>query len=317
MYNKTGMSKEEKIAQRAIIILFCVFAVFSLFILTCKFVIDANYSYFLVTGCSMSPAVNSDVYIGMKDENGKEIDTTKTGQDSVLCRKNVKPKHGDIVALALPDASGENKEKYLLKRVIAMEGDLVTICKVSNGSLPVYRVLIVYAGTSEVQVLEEEYLNYSESTLSDSNPYIDQTAFDVYKDWTYSGFEQHRPVVPDVLAGVAYEKGFYSLYLDVENNYFMQGSYATSERVEVVDGIRFFKLNKDEIFFLGDNRKYSSDSRSGDKGIATTKNVKGVVEMVVSGDLNNPILAKSLWRKLVAYSKMTSSKISQYFAWNA
>ncbi|MBQ8427099.1 MAG: signal peptidase I [Clostridia bacterium] len=130
---------------------------------------------------------------------GPSMEPTMYENDVLIANRYKKPTHGSIVIISGEKANGE----WIIKRVIAMEGDTVEI------RLDGY-VYIRYAGKSEFTKLEESYVKEKGATLR--------------LDWTSK------------------------------------------------------TLTEGEIFYLGDNRGNSKDSRHSDFLTCDVSQIVGVVE---------------------------------------
>ncbi len=171
--NEAEVDQEKaKKEKRGNIIFFCIIG---FFILLFSVILYLNVNVFFlvkVDGDSMNPTLESG--------------------NVVTVNRKLTPEHGDIVII-----EGEKKTAYLIKRVIAKEGDTVEI--IDGG---------VYLNG---KVLEEDYVKKQSSTFATGK----------YTKWT---------------------------------------------------------LGEDEIFYLGDNRMYSKDSRDDEYGSCKESQVVGVVE---------------------------------------
>lgn len=291
IYNEQNASRKEKISSRIYAILATIVITVVGIILISRMVFYSIYSYSTILGCSMSPTINPDVYVGMKDENGKTLDSRKVSQDGAFFRKTKNITRGDMFVLEVPNLNDDGKTGMVIKRAIATEGDKVTIRKYDG----LYRVAIIKAGTQEIEILDEEYITSQ-----------------VRWDWTFLRYNNQAPVHYN---GADYEGSFYSLYIG--------GGYGTQvDRLTTVHDSRygdtvFFNVQEGEIFYLGDNRVYSADSRDPEKGLGKVKDVRGVVEVVIHGELNKPDSVNMWWKKVCAAFSHIFGKISEFFAWNS
>lgn len=221
----------EKQAKKFPKVLFYIFLVY--FILFSIYI--GGYIYFRNTyelsevfGASMQNTLNPNIY------------SQNDGDDLVYVNIKKKPEKFDIIVIKDKDSSG--KEIKLIKRVIGMPGDLITIKKDTSGGS--YYVYYVNRETKEIEKLDET--SYIKS----------------YKDWTNSKISY-------TAGDIEYEDEFHT-------NFIASGKYETYE----IDGTTFFKVPENNIFYLGDNRARSSDSRA--RGTGEIKNVEGVAEIILS-----------------------------------
>ena len=221
----------EKQAKKFPKVLFYIFLVY--FILFSIYI--GGYIYFRNTyelsevfGASMQNTLNPNIY------------SQNDGDDLVYVNIKKKPERFDIIVIKDKDSSG--KEIKLIKRVIGMPDDLITIKKDTSGGS--YYVYYVNRETKEIEKLDE-------------TSYIKR-----YKDWTDSKSSY-------TVGDIEYEDEFYT-------NFIASGKYET----EKIDGTTFFIVPENHIFYLGDNRARSSDSRA--RGTGEIKNVEGVAEIILS-----------------------------------
>lgn len=118
--------------------------VFITFIVSCAFVAVFNfiYLYTFVEGKSMYPTLNGFVYA----DDGHQAD--RHFRDSVYINRFAGYKRGDLVVFY--DPSSEISNKYIVKRLIAIGGDKITITP--------NKIYIIKNGEMEVQALSEPYL---------------------------------------------------------------------------------------------------------------------------------------------------------------
>ena len=122
--------------------------VFVLFVAICGTLIYFNvtHEYFIVYGPSMTPTLNK----GILDEEGTI--------DSVFVSKVKQFTRGDIIVANRNYGIEGESAKYVIKRVIALEGDKLKIDIVDGN----YRIILIKNGEEKQEILEEPYLdNYS------------------------------------------------------------------------------------------------------------------------------------------------------------
>lgn len=91
--------------------------------------------------------LNSFVFVNVQVV-GKSMEPTLHSGEVYVANRCKKPTHGSIVII-----SGENKQgEWIIKRVIAMEGDTVKIDPAIDG------VFVKYAGTNDFVKLDEPYI---------------------------------------------------------------------------------------------------------------------------------------------------------------
>jgi len=109
-----------------------------LFLISCVIIFfNVTHEYHTIIGDSMYPTLN----------NGQ--------QDTVFMSKIKSYTHGDIIIATKDITDSQGNEVYVIKRVIAMAGDRISV-KLVNGE---YRIVLIYSGTTETSVLDEPYLN--------------------------------------------------------------------------------------------------------------------------------------------------------------
>lgn len=224
----------EKQAKKFPKVLFYIFLVY--FILFSIYI--GGYIYFRNTyelsevfGASMQNTLNPNIY------------SQNDGDDLVYVNIKKKPEKFDIIVIKDKDSS--DKEIKLIKRVIGMPGDLITIKKDTSADGDGF--YHVYYGNLETQEIEK----------------LDETYIKSYEDWTKSKSSY-------TVGDIEYEDEFYTNFIAT------RGKDETCE----IDGTTFFIVPENHIFYLGDNRARSSDSRA--RGTGEIKNVEGVAEIILS-----------------------------------
>ncbi len=122
-----------------------VIIVFFILVLFAEMSFNMRYAGIYVVNVSMTPTI-----IGAESENVR-------GGDYVYADKYAKPDYGDIVIVKIQD-SPDGKEKNIIKRVLAFEGDTVYI---DRGQL-----YLMKKGEQEFAIVEENYVESERNTPS-------------------------------------------------------------------------------------------------------------------------------------------------------
>lgn len=151
-------------------------AIFITFIVCCAIVAVFSFIYIYtpVEGPSMLPTINSQCF----DENNQLIEGTTT--DSVYINRFAKATYGDIIV-------SRKDGKYVIKRLIAMGGDKIAIAPITNELIPserTYKIFLIKAGKTDVEILQEPYL------LDESSLYRTYEKFETYRSNNLNRFEK-------------------------------------------------------------------------------------------------------------------------------
>lgn len=211
-------------------------------------VFSVTHRYYIVEGASMQPYLNASI----------APTDTSSSQDAVYVNLNGKIDVYDVVVI-----EGVSKTSpSIIKRVVAEEGDFVSIAK-SGNSFFLFRI------DAEDMTLNEN--NEYTTLVSDENALVFEnernTGYEIrYDDW--NGVDER------VYNGVHYDYGFYSQFIQGYVNESDAYSYYVSS-----DDLIYVQVPENSTFCLGDNRAHSSDSRT--YGFISYDNIVGDVEITV------------------------------------
>lgn len=239
--------KDDKVSQKVFLKFLVIFFVVYFLLIIGSYLFYQKFSYITISGRSMQSTLNPNP-VEVFDENGRQ-----ELQDGVYIEHTQDVDYGDIVVL---HSSKTNKEKTIIKRVLAHEGDYVTIVKLKNKEgQQEFHVLRVKQELQTVEVLEEEYVHS-------------------YSQWTNISNGTWETVVD----GISYEPSLYEVFKDY---LFYQIKTFKVKQLGWKDVV-FFQVPENCYFFLGDNRANSNDSRA--LGCLEYKTIEGkVVDIVRDG----------------------------------
>ena len=236
-------------------------------------VFSVTHRYYIVEGASMQPYLN----------NGIPATDQSSSKDAVYVNLNGKIDVYDVVVI-----EGVSKTSpSIIKRVVAEEGDFVSIAK-SGNSFYLYRI------DAEDMTLNEN--NEYTTLVSDENALVFEnernTGYEIrYEDW--NGVDER------VYNGVHYDYGFYSQFIQGYVNESDAYSYYVSS-----DNLIYVQVPENSTFCLGDNRAHSSDSRT--YGFISYDNIVGDVEITVY----NYSFVNRVWEVIKYYYK----QVEEFFA---
>ena len=236
-------------------------------------VFSVTHRYYIVEGASMQPYLNASI----------APTDTSSSQDAVYVNLNGKIEVYDVVVI-----EGVSKTSpSIIKRVVAEEGDFVSIAK-SGNSFYLYRI------DAEDMTLNEN--NEYTTLVSDENALVFEnernTGYEIrYDDW--NGVDER------VYNGVHYDYGFYSQFIQGYVNESDAYSYYVSS-----DDLIYVQVPENSTFCLGDNRAHSSDSRT--YGFISYDNIVGDVEITVY----NYSFVNRVWEVIKYYYK----QVEEFFA---
>ncbi|MDE6583604.1 MAG: S26 family signal peptidase [Clostridia bacterium] len=236
----------------------------SLYILLIFFIIFfAWYTYFTTThsfyevkGASMKNTLNVEV----SDTDGR------TAYDAVYVNTTDRGQLFDVVVIKKPTDTDA-----IIKRTMALGGDFITIAQDESGNFRFYRIakneMILQEGKYTTEKTDEQAKLIEEG----------QNGYSIrgYDDWTANRDAQLKVLNSAV---INYEEDFYKkflqAYFDNPESQELKYNYYVSEN-ELV----YVQVPQNFIFYMGDNRGHSDDSRL--KGFCSVDYIVGKVDLVV------------------------------------
>ena len=253
--------REDKILVTLLNKMFYAFLIILLLVTCFSAYLHNRYMYFQVTGISMQNTLNP-------NPNDKET------QDGVLIDKYTQNYHrGDIIVLK--DGKVIDKNKYLIKRVIALPGDYITIKLENINGKDEFRLYMQQAGESTPKIVYEDYVSYSNWYTSNSRLYNDVVYEKTFFDGLLRGGEDHK-----------------------DNIYLLD------------DGALYFKVPEGRVFYMGDNRSHSLDSRSA--GPTEIRNIVGSVSYIAHNIYYD---VKPGFTEMACFARFIYSNLVAMFSW--
>lgn len=142
----------EKVKKKGKVFNIIINSIMMLLIVVCLSVLFFNltHTYHYVEGSSMQPTLNY------------------TSEDAVISSKIKSRKRGDIIILEKEERDSNGEIIYIIKRLIALEGDQVAVKLVDDQ----YRIILIKKGETEEEILEENYLiSYENNSILYKNFY--------------------------------------------------------------------------------------------------------------------------------------------------
>ena len=259
-YTYYKIEKENRISYEIFYrFIYAILIAFAL-ILVLGIAFENGYGYVTIQGTSMQPTLNPDpVYIQGQG----------TFQDAVFIKYTQDVDYGDIIVINVPEQ--DNEDYSIIKRVIAKEGDYISIVKLpiaqENGQVEwQYRTLRQKSGSNVVEILQEDYI----------------LSYQTWSSWQgYQGAQTGRIENGNLVVEreMEYEPSFFVNYLQENECKVLQFSYDNQNYQA-----QFFCVGQDknedepdQIFFMGDNRTGSTDAR-----VTGTRDVEHIIGKVVS-----------------------------------
>lgn len=227
------------------------FAWYTVFITTHKF--------YAVKGVSMMPTLNSEI---TEDEIMYDPDVQQLSYDAVYVDKSTKPRLFDIVVVEY------SKTNSVIKRLMATEGDYITIAKGTTTSGDECFYFYRIPKGTDLASFSDEHAKLDE--MSGQNGYTIRG----YEDWYKNKATSSQP--PKTISTSSgtneYEYNFYYKFLSE----YQEGD---DEFYTSPNGLVYVKVPDGKRFFMGDNRGHSTDSR--ENGFVDKEKIVGRAEFIV------------------------------------
>ncbi|MGN1201166.1 MAG: S26 family signal peptidase [Candidatus Caccovivens sp.] len=214
----------------------------------------STHSFYAVQGASMKYTLNSQILDG----------DTESSYDAVYVNRLDSLRDYDIVVLNREGSSP------IIKRLMATEGDYITIAKVPDGT---YRFFRIKNPTTE------ELAN-----ISDDEAMLDEESGELgyrirgYSNWKATCFET-EDIAVDVGGQTLvnrYEDYFYGTFLSYYGQEGAPYNYYVS-----ANGLIYVQVPQGKVFCMGDNRGFSTDSRAKVNGFFDRTQIAGRTEFIV------------------------------------
>lgn len=239
----------------------------------------SSHGYYSVKGVSMMPTLNE------KIDPNKFLDAQGISYDCVYVDKKTEPKIFDIIVINTHQTiieNGKKMTKTLIKRLMATEGDYISIAKTTNQDgterMSFFRI------PKEALPEDESSDQFKNFVIVDKNWQLEENGengYEIYAPnslWTH--YDKPRTSTLNLeIEGVdkekEYEYDFLSTYFqDLSTENIKNGDFKVSQ-----DGLVYVRIPEGKFFYMGDNRAYSSDARN--EGFRNFEDIVGSVEIVI------------------------------------
>lgn len=237
-----------------------------------------THRFYAVYGISMKNTLNSqipDYTLNAEDLSFDAVYIDKFGELNI----------NDIIVL---EKEEDTKIKSVIKRLLAVEGDYITIAKTQNLQGEEYFSFYRIDKNTEVKNLEFDEEMFKVDEVSGVNGY---SIYSV-EEWANAG--------ETVFDGIKYETQFFNKFLNTEN-FLDDYPYET---ITSANGMIFVKVPQDKFFYMGDNRVHSTDAR--EKGFADVSQIVGRCVFIVK-DYN-------FGNRILSVIKYYFNQVEEFFA---
>ncbi len=221
----------------------------------------STHKFYAVKGVSMMGTLNSQI---TEEQLLTDVyEAQKLSFDAVYVDKTTAPRLFDIIVV-------EESNNSVIKRLMATEGDYITIAKgKTEGGQDCFYFYRIPNGTQLSEFSDEQA-----RVLEDG-----QNGYSIYNSktlWTHHNASQKSydisVEVDQTIKTHSYEYNFYKTFL--KDRASSTHNYYVSE-----NGLIYVQVPKGKVFYMGDNREYSSDCR--ETGFCDAKDIVGRAEFIV------------------------------------
>lgn len=214
-----------------------------------------THAYYEVDGVSMMPTLNAQV-------TDEELDTLSVDElnsmsyDAVYIDKTSTANVFDIVVI-------QKSNKNVIKRLMATEGDWITIARV--------------VGDDEKEHLYFFRIASDElGTISDEEARLEESGENGYSIYSHENWDENKGLTWG--SGYFYEDKFYTKFLaDYFNN--TNSGNLNYEYYVSENGLVYVQVPEGMCFYMGDNRGHSTDAR--EDGFIEVSAIQGKVDIIV------------------------------------
>lgn len=279
--------RENKISRKT----FLTFAFILVFFYTIVFITNIffqqSYMYITVNGMSMQPTLNV---------RPVAIDR-KSVQDGVYVKLTKDADYGDIIIIDRTEESNHT----VIKRLLGKGKDKISIAKLNINGAEEYRFLRIKSGDSRVEVVNEKYIN--------------GTCYDASGNKYQVGYQSWALDPAEIDNYIKYEPSFYGTFFAEEENESKIFTYDVSYSGQIYHAVKFYEIEENKIFYMGDNRMGSTDCRK--TGTESADKIIGKVAVIAhnaSSSKNSPIY---FLYKTKGYLEVIWKEIINIFSWKA
>lgn len=280
--------KADKVAIRLFFTFVYVLLIFYGIIFVTDIAFNLKYRYITVEGLSMQPTLNTNPIV---------VDD-KYYQDGVYIELTQEVDYNDIVIVSRPNDVVGNADYTVIKRAIAFDGDKISIVKLPTGEIDVfgmpiseYRLVLQKKNEKAPQVVYEDYIKS-------------------YEEWDFISSTLHN--------GLRYDADFYRDYIQKGLTTTSTVSYTNklgetaSAEVELYTIGSSSDTDERQVFYLGDNRLGSKDSR--ENGTTDQSLIVGKVIYIVHDSYSLKNSAFGWLNKVKYFFVIIWDEIVEYFA---